>query len=149
MWASHFHPRLHPAFKTAHCTEPWYISLYSHITPFCKSHNLFHITSVTIKMSESQRRLTSKRGKVTCSNCNETFNSDYTKKHMQKYHPALVKEGKTPSVTPVVETSQSTLSSFFAPKNKSDQSHQSDDDDDVIGGHCSEERRCFQLQKGN
>ena len=44
---------------------------------------------------------------------------------MQKYHPALVKEGKTPSVMPVVETSQSTLSSFFITKSTSDQGHQS------------------------
>ena len=76
-------------------------------------------------MTESQRRLTSKRRKVTCSKCNETFNSDYINKHMQKYHPALVKEGKTPSVMPVVETSQSTLSSFFITKSTSDQGHQS------------------------
>ena len=74
-------------------------------------------------MSEAtHRRVISKRRKVTCSKCNETFDHDYTKKHMLKHHPKMVAEGKTPGVFPVKESDQPTLSSFFSPSSsKSDQ----------------------------
>ena len=74
-------------------------------------------------MSEvTHRRVISKRRKVTCSKCNETFDHDYTKKHMLKHHPKMVAEGKTPGVFPVKESDQPTLSSFFSPSSsKSDQ----------------------------
>ena len=53
---------------------------------------------------------------------NETFDHDYTKKHMLKHHPKMVAEGKTPGVFPVKESDQPTLSSFFSPSSsKSDQ----------------------------
>ena len=69
----------------------------------------------------NQRRLTSKRRKVTCTECNESFDSDYTKKHMQKHHPELVKEGKTPTAHPKEDNTQSKLFDYFPPSKSSTQ----------------------------
>ena len=81
-------------------------------------------------MSESsQRRFLSKRQKIQCTKCNETFDSDHEKRHMERNHPLLVKEGKTPSTIPVVEKSQSNLLSFFqAAPQKTDQASSSTKD---------------------
>ena len=65
-------------------------------------------------MSESsQRRFLSEKQKIQCTKCNKTFDSDHEKRHMERNHPLLVKEGKTPSTIPVVDKSQSNLLSFF------------------------------------
>ena len=67
-------------------------------------------------MSESsQRQILSKRQKMQCTRCNAIFDSDHEKKHMERHHSQLVKDGNTPAATPVVDKHQPMLSSFFLP----------------------------------
>ena len=56
-----------------------------------------------------------KDGKIMCTKCNATFDSDYKNKHVEKHHPSLFKEGKISAAVEVLESTQPTLSSFFLP----------------------------------